>query len=350
MTKKGISVYPGLDITVKMYKEYILKASKLNYEYIFMSMHLPESNENTSNEFNELLQFSNKLNMKVIVDTSKKFIKNIDFKKVKIYGLRLDFGFTNDEIVDIVNNWNIRVYLNASTITDKWFKTLMSLGLNISNVGAFHNFYPKLYSGLTRENFKEKNEYFKKYGFETLAFSSSQFKTRMPLNIGLPTIEEHRFLDPIIQFQELKLLGSEINFFGDSMASDKELKLVSEINDSEITVPINVNENISQNELSILTVSHKIRIDDSAFLIRSETSRERFKELKVVPNNTVKMINEYDVTIDNVNYPRYNNELQIWTKSYNYEITNSNLIGNVINSKNLLKLRTNQNIKFLIKT
>jgi len=244
MKASGISIYPGMGVSLELYKNYLSKAKQANFEYIFMSLHIPEANSNLEVEFLELLNFANQLKMKVIVDISKPMYEKFDFTKFPIYGLRLDFGFTSQEIVKIVNDASFKIYLNASTINSKEFQELEDLKINLLNLGVFHNFYPKPYSGLGRDFIKKQNTFFKSKGLEILAFVASHFMPRQPLEKGLPTIENHRYLNPLIQFQELWFLGSDINCFGDLMASDQELKLVSQLKEDELLIPIKINHEL----------------------------------------------------------------------------------------------------------
>jgi hypothetical protein len=72
-------------------------------------------------------------------------------EKLGIYSLRLDSGFTTDEIIELTNNKNkIKIELNASMTTelDKLLDLINKKG-NIKNVLACHNFFPREFTGLS---------------------------------------------------------------------------------------------------------------------------------------------------------------------------------------------------------
>ncbi|MCS4526134.1 MupG family TIM beta-alpha barrel fold protein [Clostridium botulinum] len=88
---------------------------------------MPEANYSVIvEEFKLVLDMAKKMNMKIIADISPKGfeylqIKDMDLNKIKSIGidvLRLDFGFTEEQIAKFTNNnLDINIELNASTIT-----------------------------------------------------------------------------------------------------------------------------------------------------------------------------------------------------------------------------------------
>ena len=76
----GISVFPGLDYTMKENIKYIEKAHVRGIEYVFTSVHIPNlERERVKKEFQIILEETKKRNMKLIVDISKDFYSEFDF-------------------------------------------------------------------------------------------------------------------------------------------------------------------------------------------------------------------------------------------------------------------------------
>ncbi|WP_339023142.1 MupG family TIM beta-alpha barrel fold protein [Spiroplasma endosymbiont of Crioceris asparagi] len=341
--KKGISIYP-IEDNLDKYINYIKDAKVNNFDYIFMSLHIPEANQKYFENFEKILQFCFTNNMKVIVDIAKEYFEKFNFKTMNLYGIRLDYGFTISDIKKIAKNNQFKIYLNASTINVEDIQSLLKAKLEM---GVFHNFYPKPYSGLSYDDFKKKNEFFKSHNLEILSFACSKFEPRFPLFQGLVTIEAHRNKNSLIQFQELWKLNSDIVCFGDTQASIKEMQLINSslknINE-DVFIPIKIDHKLTDEERKILFARHKIRPDKSEFLIRSETSRTNFNNLEIKENNVIQDIQDFDLTIDNKNYPRYKNELQIWLKPY---LQNNNWTNLICNLKEAQFLLTNTSYKYI---
>lgn len=124
---KGISIFLGMDNSIDEILELIKIAKNNGYDRIFTSLHIPEANYNVIvEEFKLVLDMAKKMNMKIIADISPKGfeylqIKDMDLNKIKNIGidvLRLDFGFTEEQIAKFTNNnLGINIELNASTMT-----------------------------------------------------------------------------------------------------------------------------------------------------------------------------------------------------------------------------------------
>lgn len=139
-----------------------------------------------------------KMNMKIIADISPKGfeylqIKDMDLNKIKNIGidvLRLDFGFTEEQIAKFTNNnLGINIELNASTMTKDFLNKLNKYNVNYKNVQACHNYYPRKDTGISESLFLKKNSMLKEIGVEISAFVPSLVGKRGPIYEGLPTIE-----------------------------------------------------------------------------------------------------------------------------------------------------------------
>ncbi len=310
----GISVYAGMENSLEENIEYMNKARKFGITELFTSLHIPESNEQFEKEAIEILKEANRLNMKVTADISKKYYDELEINKFHINSLRIDFGFTNKEIAELTRKENYSITFNASTLDERDIEEILKYGGDISKIKACHNYYPKKDTGISEKLFVERNAAFKKYEIEVTAFVSSKYKKRGPIYEGLPTLEKHRDIDPLIATQHLLRLGADKVLIGDLQASDKELERLSNIKKNIVLIPIRIYHEISSEERYILNKVHTNRKDPGEFLIRSQEARN-YKKGEILPNNTIER-NKYCVTIDNKEYLRYEGDLQILKKEF----------------------------------
>lgn len=322
---KGISVFMGLNYTLDQNKEYISKAKMSGFESVFTSLHIPEAdNKKAIEEFRSLVDYAKKLDMEVIADISPRTFGYLgtsigDFKALKelgLYGIRVDFGFTPEEIAEFTrNSYNIRLEINASTVTPRFLKAFESCSPNYDNLQACHNYYPRLNTGISLETLKYKNELLKKYGITISAFIPSLVNKRDPIFEGLPTLESHRFIEPQISAKHLFALGIDNVIFGDSIPAKEEIETVGRLKEGIIELRAEI---CTEDELErgiILGSIHENRTDPAEDVIRSTSSREKLPEGTVIkPHNNTER-NPGDITIDNSDYLRYCGELQICKKA-----------------------------------
>ncbi|TDX45125.1 uncharacterized protein DUF871 [Halanaerobium congolense] len=74
----GISVYAGLDISLEDNFRYLEKAKKLGIKNVFLSLHIPETNESFFEEIKELILKINKLDFNLTADISKKYFEKLN--------------------------------------------------------------------------------------------------------------------------------------------------------------------------------------------------------------------------------------------------------------------------------
>ncbi|RAK07869.1 hypothetical protein C8C77_10944 [Halanaerobium saccharolyticum] len=343
----GISVYAGLDLSLEENIKYLEEAKQLGIENVFLSLHIPEVNNNFLTEVKELLLTINRLNLNLTADISKKYFENINLNKFNFDALRLDFGFNTQEISELSQNKDYKINLNASTLTESDLKSIIFHGGNLDNFEASHNYYPREETGLSKELLLKKNNVLKKYGIEVAAFVPAKYKKRPPIKAGLPTLEKHRFLTPQTAAQDLLKLGIDKVYIGDSRASTDELEDFTAVNKDITIIPVKVFESISQEEKRLLNLVHKNRQDPGEYIIRSETARKS-KKNKIIPNNNIKRF-KHAVTIDNCNYQRYEGDLQILKKGYPAD-KRINVVADAGDSAVLIeKIKEGDKFKFKIK-
>lgn len=319
----GISVYAIDEFPNNKNFEYIKMAKDYGIEMVFTSMHLPEVDyKSRLKEIIEMIEFIKSLDMRLTVDVSpitmnilNASVDNITpFYNLGIDCLRLDYGFSEADISEMSkNSFGIELELNASTIKENQIEKIKSLGTDLKKIRTCHNFYPRPYTGLSYNFFKDKTAMIKKYGLKVGAFIPSQKGRRSPLYEGLPTIEEHRNIAPLTAAKYFIYTGMVDDiYFGDAYASLDELKSVTSIDNNIIEMDIVLNKDISEYEKDIIFLDvHTNRSDASEYIIRSEESRGYAKIGQTIqPNNTIER-KKYSVTIDNMLFKRYSGELQI---------------------------------------
>lgn len=352
---KGISVFMGLNYTLEQNKEYIDKAKKSGFESIFTSLHIPEAdNKKAIEEFRAMVDFAKKLDMKVTADISPRTFKYLDtsmgdFKALKdlgLYGIRVDFGFSPEEIAAFTRNpYEMKIEINASTVTQRFLREFEEYGPDYDNFQACHNYYPRLNTGISVEIFKYKNELLKKYGIITSAFIPSLVNKRGPVFEGLPTLESHRFLEPQISAKHLFALGIDNVIFGDSIPSVEEIESVGRLSEEVMELRVDTYTTDKLERDIMFNSIHENRPDPAEDVVRSTSSRENLpKGARIAPHNNIER-NPGHITIDNIDYLRYCGELQICRRPLPAD-RRVNVVGRVIDEEIFLIDYIGEEIRF----
>ncbi len=319
----GISVYIGLeDYPLGETIKYLKYASSLGIEHVFSSAHINEAT-NSFDELQSMIDECSKLGLKLTLDISKPMYEKLGTLK-RVYSFRLDYGFSNEEIVNLSNSGIHKIELNASTISKAKLQTLIDLGLNLSETTMSFNFYPKLYTGHSIDDVYEKTQTFRELGMTVAAFIPSKINFRPPMYEGLPTVEAHRHIDTALAIEELKACGIDTIYFGDAYATEEELKLLVHHNTSELMLKFNPKCKLTKLDPALFALSHKIRPDYNDLMLRLSATRN--KEVITVFN--VEERNYLDVTIDNQLFKRYAGEINIILKPLPKD-NRVNVIGNI---------------------
>ena len=161
----GVSIYLSKE-RVKKQEEWLKVAKENGFSSIFTSLHIPEDDPNT---YKELIQILGKQalenEMELMVDVSPKSLHHLgmtyenaeELVEWGITGLRMDYGITSKEIARVSHK--MKVALNASTITDSFWKELITEKIRVENVEAWHNFYPRPETGLAKSFLQQQNQY-----------------------------------------------------------------------------------------------------------------------------------------------------------------------------------------------
>lgn len=336
--KKGISVFLGLELSLKENLEYMREAKINGFTEIFTSIHIPEADyEVIKSDIKILLNEAKELDMSVSVDISPNTfdlleIEKNNFKELKEYGIgtvRLDFGYSIDEIAKLTNNdYGLEIQLNASTLNKDMLIELESKRANFNNLTACHNYYPREDTGISEKLFLQRNKEFKKRGIKISAFIPSHHRKRGPVYEGLPTLEKHRWKNPYESAKHLFCLGTDTVYFGDLKASKEEL-----FNIGKIKTPFEfriifrtLNEDIKEYVLNTILSQ---RMDEAENVIRIEESRYYFGKNRPVEKECIAIRPVGTITIDNKDYLRYMGEIQITKVDLGYD-DRVNIIGYII--------------------
>ncbi|MBH9966929.1 DUF871 domain-containing protein [[Bacillus] enclensis] len=312
----GISIYLKEENREKN-AEWIRKTSSYGFKSIFTSLHIPEDNPETYKDLlQELGSLARTYNMELMADVSPKSLGHlgIDGDRVPLLldwglaGIRVDYGFSPDEIVNLSKQ--LKIGINASTVSDAELDSLIEKGLNVENVEAWHNFYPRPETGLDLDFLRERNVMLKSRGITTMAFIPGDDTLRGPIFEGLPTLEQHRRLSPALAAAQLKYSGyTDKILIGDPSSKEETLKTLNIIDKG--VIPLTVELLTDKDYSHILEGVHTNRMDPARDVIRSVESRSYAGTGKTIePCSTVER-RVGTVTVDNELYGRYSGELQI---------------------------------------
>ena len=318
---KGVSVYCGLDdYPIEENLKYLELVKEKGVDFVFSSAHIDETK--TFSEFEIIVNKCIELDLELVVDVSKKALDKVINYLDKIV-LRLDYGFTKEEVVEFTNKYNL-IELNASLVNKEYLDTLKEMGANLNHIRVSYNFYPKRYTGLDIEKVKENNKLFKSYGLTILGYIPSNSNKRPPLYDGLPSVERHRYMDISLCCYELFAALCDGVCIGDAYASINDLNTLVNVSSDYYEIPINIYSGISEEELEILKRIHRLRIDSSSYIKRSSSTRG----ISIIPFNTIS-IEPYMITIDNNDYLRYRGELGITMRDME-NLGKTNVVGKII--------------------
>ena len=303
---------------------------------------MKEANENFYKELVAVCDKADELGIKVSLDINK-YLLDDGFVLPKAYALRLDYGFGIDDIVEVYNEGKYVVELNASTIGISSLLKLKELGVDLSKVRISHNFYPKKYTALSSQNMINKNKAFHDLGMSVMAYIPSSNMKRMPMYEGLPSLEDHRFMNIYAILDTIKYLGIDEVFFGDSYASVDELKLAKSFNYDEMVIPMVVKSNVSLDEMELLRRVHINRPDENEYFVRSSVRSKN----DILPNN-IEDRKKFSITIDNAKFLRYQGEVGIMKRDLEKD-ERVNVVGKaLINDLVIESFRPGQKFRFVI--
>lgn len=307
----GISIY--LSTNIEMNSEYLLKAKEVNSSFVFTTINMPEENDELKKDISKVVDLCKKNKMKLIVDinaNSKKYIK--DYENVYY---RIDDGLSNDEIIALAkNNY---VVLNSTTLDEEDLKYFKLKGVDFSKLYSLHNYYPKVYTGVSLKFLKKRNEIYKKYGLKTMAFIPGDLK-RGPIFEGLPTVEEHRYMDILQASLELIANDTDVILLGDLNIKEENWERLKYL--LKRIVPLRINKNILKNRI------FENRKDYSNYVVRNIKRDVILDTIVEIDKN----IEKGDILVTDEKGLRYKGDLEIALKNLNKLNDGRRIVASVI--------------------
>ncbi len=314
----GFSIFLGSDLTEETEK-YIIQMSENGFIGMFTSMHIPEDDSSKYLErITHLGDIAKKLNLNLMMDISTKGLTTLgldienDAKQVRnlgVTGLRMDYGISMETIAKASRD--LTIGLNASTLSPEDVLELTKYNANFSNMEFWHNYYPRIETGLSKKSLIQKNKWLKELGGKIIAFTPGDEQLRGPLFDSLPTLEKHRLSHPLAASIELltDCLVDEV-YIGDEKIQEVTIEQFKTYQNENLIL-LNC-QLISSEYHYLLTDVHTNRMDDAEDVVRSQEAR--FKELPTIQQMNSVNRSKGSITLDNLLYGRYMGELQITKK------------------------------------
>ncbi len=318
----GISVY-FQDFS----EQYLNDASLAKVRYVFTSLHIPEEDYSTlPDKLPIFLDTCKELGLEIVPDISPQTLEKLNiqdnnFNQLKQMGfkaVRLDYGLDDIEVVkELMEDFDL--FLNASVVDEKYLQQLQEAKIPLEKITLTHNFYPHPETGLSLEDFKEKNKLFKQYGFKIQAFVCGDKIKRYPLYEGLPTVEAHRDIHPLVAAVEL-LETQDVDdiFIGDSEAKIDTLKQIQFYMQEKVIV---IKAHFEKEFHYLYDEIQTCRKDNSKDVIRLNTPR-----IQDVPQFNNGKRYRGTITMDNSLFGRYAGEIQL-IKKEKHRDARVNIIG-----------------------
>lgn len=326
----GFSIYLNEDLKESDYN-YICKMKDFGFEEVFTSLHIPEYDTSLyKKRLIALGEVCKKSDIRLTVDISPSALETIglslknsnEIKQIGITGIRFDYGFSMKEIAQLSHE--LFVALNASTIMPHHVEVLKANHANFENMEAWHNYYPRNETGLSKQFLEEKNSMLKTWGFTTMAFVPGDRLIRGPVYSGLPTLEKHRGHHSLSSAIELLTdTSTDKVFIGDPRLSKETMKQFQAFLKEKTILLFGTMLDHAPN---YITNNFHNRCDVARDVVRLEEARSLVAGT-IQPQNIIAR-EKGSITIDNFNYGRYMGEIQI-TKNDLPSDPRVNVIGGI---------------------
>lgn len=343
----GFSIYLGKELTKQDY-DYLLSMKKNGFSEIFTSLQIPEEDPKMIlKQANLLADWCQELEISVVADVSEKGLARlgIDFhdgsqlQSLGLTGFRIDDGIEMDEVAKLSQEFLIA--LNASTISQDDIDQLKANNANFDNLEAWHNYYPRPETGLDKNWVLEKNRWLQSQNLKTMAFVPGDENKRGPIYAGLPTLEQDRTCSPLAGVIDLKSAACDHIFIGDPGLTPYSRKAINNFYQNHC-----ITLRIDQPIAGLVEHEWHNRPDVARDVVRLKEGRIR-KLFNVEPNknNLPRVLGT--ITVDNCEYGRYQQELQIVKRNLPMD-PKVNILAHVIKEDCpiLNKIESNQKIKF----
>ena len=315
---------------------------------LFLSLHISEEfDRDYCRRAEEICHGLADQGFRIIADVSVKTLRQFGCgdlvelaRKLRLWALRIDYGFSRQEILAMARQMPIVV--NASTTTVEDAAAIAAEG---TRVFAMHNFYPRPETGLDEEYLLESTRALQEAGLEVLAFIPGDTQRRGPLFEGLPTLEAHRDALPSAAFVDMaQRFGVDGIFLGDPGISLTEAERIRRYcEEGIISVPAKLDPAYAHLYGRVFTC----RVDSPKWLVRFAESRVYSCQGQIVePENCVTR-RRGTITIDNRLYGRYSGEVMMIRQDLEAD-SRVNVIGTVPENAQLLMDSIGRGRKFTL--
>ncbi len=340
----GFSVYVSSFDTQKE----VLSRAADEEAMVFLSLHISEEfSADYCQKAEEMCAWLVARKFRIIADVSTKTLTQfaetdlVSFaKRMGIWALRIDYGFSEDEICVLAAQ--MPIVLNASTTSKTVAQRIAASG---ELVMAMHNFYPRPETGIDSAFLRSSTQMLQQAGIKVLAFIPGDAALRAPLHCGLPTLESHRGQRPSACYADLVVnYGMDGIFVGDPGMSDIEQARIARYSaQGVLTIPCV----LCAGREALYEKVFTCRVDSPAWMVRFAESRvySCFGE-DVAPCNTVARARG-SITLDNRLYGRYSGEVQMLRADFAAD-EKVNVIGSVPDDAFLLMDCIQNGTKFVL--
>ncbi|OTN75347.1 hypothetical protein A5886_000417 [Enterococcus sp. 8G7_MSG3316] len=309
----GFSVFMNQDVTPSDLAQ--MEELAVSFDGMFTSMHIPEDD---STRYRERLgvigAFAKRHQLSLMVDISGNALTEAGFSidrleeliDLGVTGLRMDYAIDNQQIAQFSKQ--MRIALNASTLTEKDVQELQTYGADFTQLEAWHNYYPRPETGLAEEWLQAKNRWLKEQGFYVQAFVPGDDRLRGPMYAGLPTLEDHRGMTPFAAALALQETGTvDAIYIGDGGLTRQSIQQFNDyMQQNLITLRVKA---VGSAYLDTVIGLHQNRQDEARDVLRSADAR--FGDVSFVKPEARMPRPIGAVTIDNQAYERYMGEIQV---------------------------------------
>lgn len=279
---------------------------------VFLSLHISEEFDHSyCRRAEEICRELAEKGFRIIADVSVKTLNQFGCgdlaalaKKLGLWALRIDYGFSREEICALAAQ--MPIVLNASTTSVEDARVIAACGQQIF---AMHNFYPRPETGLDEDYLLETTRALQSAGLKVLAFIPGDSQLRGPLHEGLPTLEAHRHVLPSAAFADLaQRFGLDGIFVADPGISSREQERIARFcREGVISVPARLDDRYAHLYDQVFTC----RVDSPKALVRFQESRVYSCQGAIVEPGSCTRRSRGSITIDNCHYGRYSGEVMM---------------------------------------
>ena len=315
---------------------------------VFLSLHISEEfDDSFCRRAEEACHALAAMGYRIIADVSVKTVAQFGCgdltelaKKLQLWALRIDYGFSPAEIRAMAEK--MPIVLNASTTMPEDARAIAANG---GCVMAMHNFYPRPETGLDEDYLRETTGLLRQAGLKVLAFIPGDTQKRGPVFAGLPTLEAHRNVLPSAAFVDLALrYGIEEIFVGDPGLSAEEQERIRRFcQENILSIPCHIREGWHHLYDQVFTC----RMDSPKWLVRFQESRVYSCQGQTTEPYNCAPRKAGSLTIDNIRYGRYSGEIML-TRSDLEADDRVNVIGHVPENALLLLEHIRRGAKFTL--